>query len=51
MSGDPTPLPGGGVPIRQWEEALTELDESSPEERSDRAHELLSRLEDALGAL
>lgn len=51
MSGDPTPLPGGAVPIRQWEEALADLDESSPGERTDRAHELLSRLEDALEAL
>ncbi|SMY12498.1 hypothetical protein [Brevibacterium jeotgali] len=51
MSGDPTPVPGGGVPIRQWEEALTELDESPPEERGDRTHALLSRLEDALEAL
>lgn len=51
MSGDPTPMPGGGVPVRQWEEALTDLDECSPEERSDRAHALLSRLEDALEAL
>ena len=51
MSGDPMPRPGGAVPIRQWEDALLELDESSPEDRNDQAHELLSGLEDALEAL
>ncbi len=51
MSSDPRPRPGTAVPTRQWEEALTALDESPPEERSDRAGELLSDLEDALEAL
>lgn len=51
MSADRTPRPGGAVPTRQWEEALVDLDEGPPEERTARAHELLTRLEDALEAL
>jgi len=51
VNDDPTPRPGGGVPTRRWEDALAALDEGPPEERTDRAHELLTRLEDALGAL
>lgn len=48
------PVPGGGLPIREWEASLAGLDsvdEISVDERTDRAQELLTRLEDALEAL
>lgn len=44
-------VPGGGVPVREWESALAELDGLEPDERTHRAQDLLSRLEDALEAL
>lgn len=44
-------VPGGGLPSREWEAALDELDGLPVDERTDRAQELLTRLEDALEAL
>ena len=46
-----TVVPGGGVPVREWETALAELERLEPDERAVRAEDLLTRLEDALEAL
>lgn len=51
MSSTAVPVPGGGLPIREWESALAELDVHPEDERIDHATELLSLLEDALEAL
>lgn len=42
------PRPGGGLPVREWEQALAHLDEAAADERTASAQALLTNLEAAL---
>ena len=42
------PVPGGGLPVREWEQALARLDEDAADQRTASAQSLLADLEAAL---
>jgi hypothetical protein len=45
------PLPGGSLPVHEWDEALTALDTCDPDARAGDAQALLDRLDAALADL